>query len=817
MIWRSKALTIRHPDTPRHLELLCHVQKEIFITSVLNCVVHWHGHLSGLFNPRMGSNGAIPAPFLVDPAALHILLIDANTTSRDNITALLQKYNYQVTSCKTSQEAIRSLKLKTRQGPEGSSGFDLILKEHSPAQGTNACRLLRKAQTESALKGIPIIVVSTTEDRGVMVSCLQLGAADYMIKPLRHNEVRNLWARVYWWRRASYLQQQPAGSVPPGRIPSQPSIGTEETKGEEEDAQEDLEEDSGEGSAPNASGYIRPGSNDNGSKELESKNDSKEALGWSGNQPKPVSGGDLGARANGTCGVNQTCQGSNHPSNPFSDAAADPNGGGNSNTRLSPVGPRPPAVAEPVALRIAPLDLPAKPADSAKHPAASHLGKHEASRNSGDAPPGFRAYVSNEMTRKRSAENMDNAQMVTPRSSGSDHTQSMGDRKSRKRRASSSRMKSGSAEVAAFDATYNLPGDCTPAGDSQPGGPATAHGQSVSGSCAAMNQAASNGFKGYYNPFEMMTPFTVPPQFWSQMGGQMSAEMDAQMGDQEKRVDDSIMFPQFSQQVQNQHGSNNLSQGQQQQQMAMHNQLMYQHSMLMQQCGMPAPPFVSFQNLNRAMASQATQSHQANQPQQTGLQGSNPQPRRCNAPTPVNVRPPAPPIHGGQPGGSQRQTPSYEVGLRSNPNTWSAGPTREHSMPASGMLTGTGNGTSNGNTLGSAPGNATGATSHASAQLGMDGSLVDPSCKERRAQALHKYKQKRKNLNFTKKIRYESRKQLAQARPRVKGQFIRLQSREEEVSEPLIEIEEGSQMEPQTTTEKVEGKPEVSSEQGESK
>ena len=34
-----------------------------------------------------------------------------------------------------------------------------------------------------------------------MVACLQLGAADYMIKPLRHNELRNLWARVYWWRR----------------------------------------------------------------------------------------------------------------------------------------------------------------------------------------------------------------------------------------------------------------------------------------------------------------------------------------------------------------------------------------------------------------------------------------------------------------------------------------------------------------------------------------------------------------------------------------------------------------------------------------
>ncbi len=40
-----------------------------------------------------------------------------------------------------------------------------------------------------------------------MVACLQLGAADYMIRPLRHNELRNLWARVYWWRRVSYCHQ----------------------------------------------------------------------------------------------------------------------------------------------------------------------------------------------------------------------------------------------------------------------------------------------------------------------------------------------------------------------------------------------------------------------------------------------------------------------------------------------------------------------------------------------------------------------------------------------------------------------------------
>ena len=38
-------------------------------------------------------------------------------------------------------------------------------------------------------------------------------------------------------------------------------------------------------------------------------------------------------------------------------------------------------------------------------------------------------------------------------------------------------------------------------------------------------------------------------------------------------------------------------------------------------------------------------------------------------------------------------------------------------------------------------------------------------------------------LCFTKKIRYESRKQLAQARPRVKGQFVRMRS--EDVDEAV--------------------------------
>jgi len=44
-------------------------------------------------------------------------------------------------------------------------------------------------------------VVSSNDEREVVVKCLTLGAIDYLIKPLRHNELRHIWTRVWWWRR----------------------------------------------------------------------------------------------------------------------------------------------------------------------------------------------------------------------------------------------------------------------------------------------------------------------------------------------------------------------------------------------------------------------------------------------------------------------------------------------------------------------------------------------------------------------------------------------------------------------------------------
>ena len=56
-------------------------------------------------------------------------------------------------------------------------------------------------------------VVSSNDEREVVIKCLTLGAIDYLIKPLRHNELRHIWTRVWWWRRVSNWSRTDADDI----------------------------------------------------------------------------------------------------------------------------------------------------------------------------------------------------------------------------------------------------------------------------------------------------------------------------------------------------------------------------------------------------------------------------------------------------------------------------------------------------------------------------------------------------------------------------------------------------------------------------
>ena len=59
---------------------------------------------------------------------------------------------------------------------------------------------------------LPTSVMSRSDDREMVMKCLQLGAVDYLIKPLRRNELQNIWTRVWWRRMLSHVAPRDAAA-----------------------------------------------------------------------------------------------------------------------------------------------------------------------------------------------------------------------------------------------------------------------------------------------------------------------------------------------------------------------------------------------------------------------------------------------------------------------------------------------------------------------------------------------------------------------------------------------------------------------------
>jgi len=188
----------------------------------------------------------------------------------------------QVLTAQTGNEAVALL-----CEDKSDEVVDVILKAHDPPK-SNAVRFLQKMK-DTKLQVLPVIgeqelrtffphssghfinshnfiklpcqplvshshaaVYSDQVDRDAVARCLSLGAVDYWIKPLRSNEIRNLWTRV-WWRQGGAAA---AKDLQPGTV----FLG--ESSGDGSDATRKIEEGelpvSRGGSAPDAGAAVLP-------------------------------------------------------------------------------------------------------------------------------------------------------------------------------------------------------------------------------------------------------------------------------------------------------------------------------------------------------------------------------------------------------------------------------------------------------------------------------------------------------------------------------------------------------------------------------
>lgn len=112
-----------------------------------------------------------------------ILVVDDNDAVRDLLAARLEDRGYRVATAADGQEAVYMV----RQRP-----FDLVLLDIMMPE-MNGYEVLAQLKTDPALQHIPIIVLSALNDINNAVKCIEIGAEDFLFKPINS---ALLWARI---------------------------------------------------------------------------------------------------------------------------------------------------------------------------------------------------------------------------------------------------------------------------------------------------------------------------------------------------------------------------------------------------------------------------------------------------------------------------------------------------------------------------------------------------------------------------------------------------------------------------------------------
>nr|XP_029122955.1 two-component response regulator ORR24 [Elaeis guineensis] len=133
------------------------------------------------------------------PAGMRVLAVDDDSTCLKLLENLLLRCHYDVT---TTSQAIVALKLLR----ENKDKFDLVISDvHMPDM--DGFKLLELVGLEMDL---PVIMLSANGDTKAVMKGITHGACDYLLKPIRIEELKNIWQHVVR-RKKLYSRYQNKG------------------------------------------------------------------------------------------------------------------------------------------------------------------------------------------------------------------------------------------------------------------------------------------------------------------------------------------------------------------------------------------------------------------------------------------------------------------------------------------------------------------------------------------------------------------------------------------------------------------------------
>lgn len=128
-------------------------------------------------SPKDTACSSLPTKPGSDPAwgaSFHILVVDDSSTYRAILNEYLTHLGHQVATVTDGRQALEAL---------GKHKFDLVLLDVMMPE-LNGYQVLQQMKSLPALREIPVIMVSTIEESHTAARCIQVGAEDYLTKPI---------------------------------------------------------------------------------------------------------------------------------------------------------------------------------------------------------------------------------------------------------------------------------------------------------------------------------------------------------------------------------------------------------------------------------------------------------------------------------------------------------------------------------------------------------------------------------------------------------------------------------------------------------
>ncbi|XP_042391446.1 two-component response regulator ORR9-like [Zingiber officinale] len=125
-------------------------------------------------------------------ARFHVLAVDDSIMDRKLIEKLLKTSSFRVTTVDSGSKALEFLGLSaTASSEHHETEVNLIITDYS-MPGMTGYDLLKSIKGSSAFKDIPVVIMSSENMPSRINRCLEGGAEEFFLKPLRLSDMKRL-------------------------------------------------------------------------------------------------------------------------------------------------------------------------------------------------------------------------------------------------------------------------------------------------------------------------------------------------------------------------------------------------------------------------------------------------------------------------------------------------------------------------------------------------------------------------------------------------------------------------------------------------